>query len=393
MNVPSTSSSERPARDQRVLCVASRRPTPSVQTFVANHLANLPFDCRLLYGSPLPCFDADGRNLMGKMAFLGHLHRLWPYLLGVRSDELYRRLHRLVVARHLRRSRARAVLAEFGWTGVGMLDACRAAEVPIVVHFHGNDAYSDEILAQNAERYRELFAFASAIVAVSTDMEKQLVRLGAPPDKVHRIVYGIDLGRFEGADPRRSPPSLLAVGRFVEKKAPQLTLLAFAAVLRDQPAARLRMIGDGPLLGPCRAMVEGLGIGGSVELLGLRTQDEVAAAMKEARAFVQHSLRASDGDSEGAPLSILEAQASGLPVISTRHAGIPEVVLEGETGLLVAERDVQGMAAAMRRMVEDADLAARLGAAGRERVERNFTARGSLDALAALIDRAMAAGG
>jgi glycosyltransferase involved in cell wall biosynthesis len=100
--------------------------------------------------------------------------------------------------------------------------------------------------------------------------------------------------------------------------------------------------------------------------------------MREARAFVQHSLVASDGNSEGMPCSILEACASGLPVVSTRHAGIPEVVIEGDTGFLVAERDVESMARHMERLVVDPGLASKLGRAGRQRIEEHFSMDSSI---------------
>jgi glycosyltransferase involved in cell wall biosynthesis len=374
------------------LCIAAPMKSAYSQTFVTSHINGLPFASHLIYGRPLPCFDSRDRNLLGKLAFMEFLHRLWPDLLGLRAEKLFEDFHRLAVARFLRRTEARAVLAEFGFTGVAMVKPCRAAGIPLVVHFHGIDAYQDRVLAGQGRRYPELFAYASAIIAVSSDMERQLVNLGAPPEKIHKIVYGIDASLFTGADPRRSPPTFVAVGRFVEKKGPQLTLLAFAEALRLHPSARLLMIGEGPLLGPCRAMADGLGIAGRVEFLGVRSPDQVAAAMRGARAFVQHSMRAADGDTEGTPVSILEAQASGLPVVATRHAGIPEVVLDGETGFLVAERDLEAMTAAMRRLLDEPELAGRLGAAGRDRVERNFKAEASLGALAAVIERAMERG-
>jgi glycosyltransferase involved in cell wall biosynthesis len=107
--------------------------------------------------------------------------------------------------------------------------------------------------------------------------------------------------------------------------------------------------------------------------------------MRRARGFVQHSVEAESGDCEGTPVGILEAGASGLPVISTRHGGIPEVVVEGETGLLVDEKDVPGMAAHMIRLIREPDLAAQLGLAARRRVEALFTMERSLGQLWSVI--------
>jgi glycosyltransferase involved in cell wall biosynthesis len=113
----------------------------------------------------------------------------------------------------------------------------------------------------------------------------------------------------------------------------------------------------------------------------------VAEEMRRARAFLQHSIRASDGDSEGTPVAILEAQASGLPVIATRHAGIPDVVLDGRTGFLVAEGDVNGMAEKIARLGEDAGLAAELGVEGRSHVLERFTMERSVASLWRIIEQ------
>jgi glycosyltransferase involved in cell wall biosynthesis len=204
-------------------------------------------------------------------------------------------------------------------------------------------------------------------------MERKLIELGAPPAKVKYNPYGVDCERFEGAAPANSPPLFLAVGRFTEKKAPKLTISAFAATLREYPAARLRMIGDGPLLQESIEFASQLGVSDAIAFLGAQSHEVVEAEMKSARCFVQHSVVAPSGDCEGTPVSILEAGASGLPVISTRHAGIPDVVVEGRTGFLVDERDVVGMAAHMIHLAQDSELAGQLGAAARNHIVDNFS--------------------
>jgi colanic acid/amylovoran biosynthesis glycosyltransferase len=110
-----------------------------------------------------------------------------------------------------------------------------------------------------------------------------------------------------------------------------------------------------------------------VDFLGVLTPDQVKKEMEDALAFVQHSVRVDNGDMEGCPVAILEAQASALPVISTIHAGIPDVVIPNETGLLVEEHDCDGMARAMEYLLEYPDKAANMGRSGRVRVQSNFT--------------------
>jgi glycosyltransferase involved in cell wall biosynthesis len=284
-----------------------------------------------------------------------------------------------------RRHSPDVVLAEYGPSGVNVMEACREAGVPLVVHFHGFDASVRTVLRENAATYPRLFRLAAAIVAVSQPMRRTLMALGALPAKVHYNPYGVDCQAFDGAAPACAAPVLLAVGRFVEKKAPQSTIAAFAGAYRACPQARLRMIGDGPLLAPCGDLVHRLGLGDAVQFLGAQPPAIVRAEMRQARAFVQHSVEAPSGDSEGLPVGILEAGASGLPVVATRHAGIPEAVLDRETGFLVDEGDVAGMAAAMWRLLEVPALAGQLGRRAREWVSTYFSMEHSIQGLWAIL--------
>ncbi len=188
----------------------------------------------------------------------------------------------------------------------------------------------------------------------------------------------------------RSPKRFLSVGRFVDKKAPHLTLQAFhKAWLRD-PELRLTMAGNGPLWESTRQLAQAEGLGEVVDFPGVITNDQVAERMREARAFVQHSVVTADNDHEGTPLSILEAMASGLPVIATRHAGIPDVIDHGVEGLLCEERDIQGMAAHITTLAEDGVLAARLGSAGRLRTEQKHRLEERIRQLAGILAGAVA---
>jgi glycosyltransferase involved in cell wall biosynthesis len=284
------------------------------------------------------------------------------------------------------RSRAHVVMAEYGPTGVATMEACRELDIPLIVHFHGYDASVHEVLDENRETYPLMFRQAAAIIAVSRAMAQKLVSLGAPPEKVHYNPCGINCDDFRGAEPSSAPPVFLAVGRFVEKKAPHLTLKAFAMVHQSMPEARLRMIGEGPLLDECRQLAIELKLQDVVTFLGGQPPTTVQKEMRDARCFVQHSMEAANGDCEGTPVGILEAGASGLPVVSTRHAGIADVIVDGVTGLLVDEGDVDGMAAHMLRLVQQPELARDLGLAARQRVESHFSENVSDRRLWAIIE-------
>ena len=241
---------------------------------------------------------------------------------------------------------------------------------------------------RSAITFAKLFRVAAAVIGVSQAMCRQLISLGAPAGKVHYNPYGIDCQRFDGANPGEAPPVFLAVGRFVEKKAPQQTIKAFARVAESIPAARLKMIGDGPMFKQCRDLAISLQIADRIEFLGTLDNERVMQEMRGARCFVQHSVMAEDGDSEGTPLAILEAGASGLPVVSTNHAGIPDVVIPDETGFLVPESDVESMADYMLQITSQPQLAGELGARAQQRIRQEFTIEKSIDGLWKIIQQA-----
>jgi glycosyltransferase involved in cell wall biosynthesis len=362
----------------RICVVTPYLPSPS-ETFIRGHVTDLPASALLVHG---------WRPTVGERRVLSLPSRL----LHKAGRMLFRTgIEREVTAAYMkvfRDHRADAVLAEYGATGVVVGAACRRLGIPLVVHFHGFDASVRSLLEEHVETYPAMFRSAAAIVAVSQAMRTKLISLGAPDAKVHYNPCGVDCGAFAGGSPADAPPVLLAVGRLVEKKAPQLTLTAFAEVFRAEPAARLRMIGDGPLLEACRELATALAIDQAVTFLGIQPPEVVQREMRGARAFVQHSVEGANGDCEGTPVGILEAGASGLPVVATRHGGIPDVVIEGETGFLVAEKDVSGMATHMLTLVRSPELAGRMGQQARARIEGHFSNARSLARLWSIIEAA-----
>ncbi len=360
------------------VCVVVPGKAGELESFIRAHLERLPARVRLLHNGPFPRQTGDGRLLVR----LGSLRR--------RSIALFRqrvlrfppsRIREEALRDFLVDEGIRVVLAEYGPTAVSVMNACRRAGVPLAAHFHGVDAYGTSMLESWGKRYAELFGKAAAVIAVSRDMEKRLLEMGAPREKLHWNPCGVDTARFPAGDPGAAPPRFLFVGRFVDKKGPHLTILAFWKLLQHVPDAALQMIGDGPLLGSCRQLVRGLGIESSVSFSGVLPHEEIPDAMRTSRAYVQHSVRGADGDSEGTPVSILEAAASALPVVATKHGGIVEIVEEGRTGFLVDEGDVEGMSRAMIRLAQDGELAPRLGRAGRERVAERYSMEKSIGRL------------
>ena len=367
------------------VCVISPQENAYSQTFVRAHKKYLPATIKSLYASDYENLT-DEHGPLVRPALAARLRRA-VLRRSLNLDSNY--FQQQALQRFFVRNRVDAVLAEFGPTATLVMNACQKLRVPLIAHFHGFDAYRQQTLEIFGRRYKTLFDISKAIIAVSRDMQTQLQELGAPVEKIYYNSCGVEPSVFSGADPLHSPPTFVAVGRFVNKKAPHLTLLAFKRTLESAPGARLVMIGDGPLWDACYQMTRSLDLAGSVELLGARSQAEVAETMQKARAFVQHSIRTQDGDSEGTPVAVLEASACGLPVVATRHAGIKDAVIDQKSGLLVNEGDVNGMAEHMTRLAQDPQLAAELGKAGREWVSSEYSMEKSIAKLWSIIQSAM----
>jgi colanic acid/amylovoran biosynthesis glycosyltransferase len=353
------------------------------ETFIANHIAHLPGVELVLTDGHLPRRDIDGELLLSATL----ADRLIRKAQGLDGEGALR----AAIIKALKKERIEAVLAEYGPTGTAMIEVCERAQLPLIVHFHGIDAFHTKLLQENAN-YTRLFRAAQALVVVSREMEQQLLSLGAPREKVHYNCYGIEVDRFTPAPVDRSPKHFLAVGRFVDKKAPHVTLLAFHEAWKRDGELRLCMAGDGPLRESTMRQAQALGMEQVIEFPGVITQDQVAERMQHVRAFAQHSVVSAQNDHEGTPLSILEAMASGLPVIATRHGGIPDVVAHEVNGLLCNEGDARAMGAHFSKLSSDAALAARLGATGRERAMRDHQLGDSLKRLRTIIEEVSGSG-
>lgn len=360
------------------ICIVQQSVNKLSETFIAAHAEHLPGEIAVVRGK-IP-HVGDGPVLSQSIPARA-CRKVGRFLAG-RSWQWETTAHYLAVFRKVQPD---VVLAEYGPMGVKVMDACRISKVPLVVHFHGYDASKTRVLSNFAEAYQRMFHQAAAVVTVSAAMRERLETIGAPAERLYCNHYGVDCKRFSGGHPAKLPPNFLAVGRFVEKKAPHLTLLAFATVRRAIDSARLRMIGDGPLIDACRDLAVALELTDAVDFLGPQPHSVVCKEMRKARVFVQHSLEGRDGNCEGTPNSILEAGASGLPVISTIHGGIPDVVRDGETGFLVHERDANAMASQMLRLAADPELAGQMGEAARRRIESRFTIGQSIAGLFSIL--------
>lgn len=364
------------------------------ETFIRAHVERLPAEIGTtihLHGDVLPLWQGGERrlpprtlHLVGRTAetlFDEECGRVTSLL----ARQLPNRFREGALARHLTREGVDVVLAEYGHTGVAMSHVAGRVGIPLVVYFHGYEMYRARMLEAYAEDYRSLFERCASVVVGSRPGADQLQRLGAPQSLIERCPCGVDVEKFRPATPQDAGPKLVAIGRFVEKKAPHLTLLAFARAAEVCPGAELRMAGEGPLVDACKTLAAGLGISERVEFLGAIPHREVVELLATARGFVQHSVEAPDGDAETTGLSVREAMASGLPVVATRHAGIGEAVVHQDTGFLVAEHDWRSMADYMVELLEKPDLAERMGRAGRMRADEKFSMESSISRLGRIL--------
>ncbi|PWJ43303.1 glycosyltransferase [Sediminitomix flava] len=288
--------------------------------------------------------------------------------------------------RSLINNKIEVVLAEYGTTASIILPIVKKLHLPLIVHFHGYDASVYEVIERN-NKYKDVFEYAFRVVAVSKVMYDALLGLGCPEEKLILNTYGPN-DTFQDLKPTLEDELFVGIGRFVDKKAPYYTILAFQKVLDKFPNAKLVLGGDGMLLNTCHNLVKFLDIEYAVDLLGVIKPEEYRSYLLKARAFVQHSITSNRGDMEGTPLAVLEASAAGVPVISTNHAGIPDVILHEKTGLLVEEHDVEGMANNMIRVLEDRELAAQLGTHGKKRVKNYFSMNKHIGHLNNLVEEA-----
>jgi len=296
--------------------------------------------------------------------------------LRVRAGATREDLHERAFAQALRKVQASAVLAEFGYSGVRILKACRQLHLPLVVHFHGAEIFRKSLLEQYAHAYKEVFSYASSVIAVSDHMKKQLIAYSADPDRIAVIPCGMSIPSERQIAVQRPPSErdyrIVSVTRMAEMKGPHLTLLAFHKYLSIGGHGTLHIIGDGPLLPICTSLAKGLGIAARVVLHGQLEHQTALELLETGHMYVQHSVVASDGVCEGMPVSIMEAAGYALPIVATKHAGISEMIVHGQDGYLVDEYDVDRMAYCMHEVFKNPERAGEMGRKARAKAVQEF---------------------
>jgi colanic acid/amylovoran biosynthesis glycosyltransferase len=287
-------------------------------------------------------------------------------------------LNQRFVSQLIKENKRDLIHAHFGPSGIDILPVARQLNVPVVASFHGIDAAPAMLDNKEYERkVQDLISYASAVIIVSPHF-KDTLKLDKHASKVHLIPYGIDEQKFKprtGITSRAHGKVIIQhVGRLVPKKGAPDLIRVFGKLSEKYDDIELRIIGDGPEMEMCKVLIADLHLSEKVLLLGSQPHDAVSEKMHDADIYVLNSRIDDKGDMEGLPNSILEAMSMEKAVVSTYHAGIPQAIQNGENGLLVNEKDNDGLFAALESLIGNGPLRHRLGVAARKTVVSKFSA-------------------
>jgi colanic acid/amylovoran biosynthesis glycosyltransferase len=266
--------------------------------------------------------------------------------------------------------------AHFGWSGLRMLLLKQFLRIPMVVTFGGRDVGVQMQLEYFDRLYEVMLNASDQLICVSKDLRDKVLAMNVPEERVRVIYRGCDLERFAFVDrsarSQKKPVRILMVGRIVEKKGHEYAFQALAELQRRGIEPELVVVGEGEDYPQIKRLRARLGLRSQVHFAGSTDHEGVCRHMSRADLLLHCSVTPPNGDTEGIPNAVVEGQSTGLPVVGTRHGGIVEAVVEGETGFLVPERDVSALAEAVERLVANETLRLDMGRAAREFVARDF---------------------
>ena len=377
-------------RAKKNILIVSPAKIGLTETFIRAHIDQLKGNVFYLYGLDLGFKTQSGISLSElykpKSSFLTKLKSLLPHYIYFRLAQKRKKNYtkEAHIKRYLQEYQIDVVLAEYGTAGSFIAPICKSLNLPLLVHFHGFDASRLDILNIFKIGYQFMFSYATKIIVVSNAMKQVLVGQGCPEEKLLINIYGPHPD-YLNIKPNLDSNFIISVGRHTYKKAPYLTILSFQKVLEIHPHLKLKMIGDGELFDVSKNLVKSLGLENNIILLGGLERKDIIKHLQSAFLFVQHSIIATNGDSEGTPVGIIEAMAAGLPVVSTRHAGIPDVVIQNETGFLVDEWDIDAMAEDILKIANNRELAETFGKKGNVEISAHYNLENHLEIINQLI--------
>jgi colanic acid/amylovoran biosynthesis glycosyltransferase len=322
-----------------------------------------------------------------KRFYLKYVRRLPP---------VYYRGELQVLIKMLKRRPADVMHAYFGHTGVHLLPFIQEWNKPCVVSFHGMDIQKRPDQEGYDAQMQELLRTVPLVLARSRSLMEGLERLGCSKEKLRLNRTGIPLEQFpfqQRPMPVDGSWRFVQACRLIAKKGLRTAIRAFAKFHEKNPKATFRIAGEGPMKAELEKLIGELGLREVVELSGFLSQDELAALYARSHIFLHPSEMPPDQNQEGVPNSMLEAMATGLPVLATTHGGIPEAVTHERTGLLVPERDEEALFRAMGQMTAQPDELYILGQAASRAVREEFEQGKQIEKLESYYDEARAIGG
>ena len=316
---------------------------------------------RLLLDRPLD-------NLTGRLGVLSSFFRygnraLWVTLLHRVTTFLPQRRYDIIHCHFAPNALVAALARDAGILHGKLLTTFHGYDVNTYARKHGKGIY------------RRLFQRGDMYTANSMFTTRRAVALGCPADKIVKLPTGVDTRLFSFTERSPGPEGIiriLTVGRLVEVKGIEYGIRAVARVLPDHPKVCYQIVGKGPLLAELRGLAAKLSVSDQVEFLGGQTHDELRRLYAGAHLFMLPGVVARDGAQEAQGLVLIEAQATGLPVLATRVGGVSESVLDGESGYLVDQRDVDALSAKLGFLIEHSDLWPEMGRAGRRFAVEHF---------------------
>jgi colanic acid/amylovoran biosynthesis glycosyltransferase len=337
---------------------------------------------------------AEERLEMIPRARKNFIKRFWlKYVM--RRPPVYYRGELQVLIQLLKRRPADLMHVYFGHTGVHLLPFIKEWQNPTVVSFHGMDIQPRPRQEGYDEQMRDLLKTLPLVLARSHSLFAALEAWGCPPEKLRLNRTGVPMDEFPFVQrplPADGSWRFVQACRLIAKKGLRTALRAFAGFRASFPKARFVIAGEGPLREALEDLATELGVRDAVEFRGFLTQEGLSQLFAESHVFVHPSEETSDKNQEGVPNAMLEAMATGLPVLATRHGGIPEAVTHEKHGLLVPEQDAEALEAAMRRLTADAELCYVWGQAASRQVREEFEMARSIQRLEAIYVEALEIG-
>lgn len=263
--------------------------------------------------------------------------------------------------------------AHFGFDAVKMIWFASHFRIPLVISFYGSDVSRLPSEFGWKRRYKKLAAAGSHFIAATQFMKKQLIDLGFPVDKISVVRFGVDLQSSPFLERNQTNHKLMMVGRMVEKKGFKYAIQAVHKLRMENIDVNLHLYGNGPLMPELKNLTKSLELNGAVTFRGYQPIENVLEAHKDYAIMLAPSVAAKDGDMEGLPNTILEAMARGTPVVASRHAAIPEVVEDAETGFLVDEADSDALANTLKNIFQNKYDLEQIRKRARKRVEEDYS--------------------